>query len=231
MKKTVKTHKYSILITNLASLIEQGRKSAVRYVNTALVTTYWFIGGRIVEYEQKGKKRAEYGEELLISLAGDLSSRFGKGFSKSNLFMMRSFYLAYSEQQIFQTLSGKLLSKEKRITLEGSHYRLDLLLYHRVLRCLIAINLKIGEFTHADAGQMNLYINYLKDKEKLPEENDPVGIILCTDKKKTVVEYALGGMNNKVFASKYKLQLPNPNVLKTEIEHERQRLLEMKIVK
>ncbi len=78
---------------------------------------------------------------------------------------------------------------------------------------------------------MNLYLNYLKDREKLPRENNPVGLILCTDKKKTVVEYALGGMNNKVFASKYKLQLPNPNVLKTEIEHERQRFLEMKIVK
>ena len=78
---------------------------------------------------------------------------------------------------------------------------------------------------------MNLYINYLKDKEKLFEENDPVGIILCTDKKKTVVEYALGGMSNKIFASKYKLQLPDPEVLKSEIEHEKQRLIEMKIVK
>jgi hypothetical protein len=99
------------------------------------------------------------------------------------------------------------------------------------LRCLVAIDLKIGEFTHADAGQMNLYVNYFKDKEKLPEENDPVGLILCTDKKRTVVEYALGGMNNRIFASKYKLQLPDPEVLKTEIEHEKQRLLEMKILK
>jgi hypothetical protein len=74
-------------------------------------------------------------------------------------------------------------------------------------------------------------LNYLKDREKFPSENDPVGIILCTDKKKTVVEYALGGMSNKIFASKYKLQLPDPEVLKTEIEHERQRLLEMKIIK
>jgi len=76
---------------------------------------------------------------------------------------------------------------------------------------------------------MNLYLNYLKDKEKLPEENDPVGLILCTDKKKTVVEYALGGMSNRIFASKYKLQLPDPEVLKREIEHEKQRLLEMKV--
>jgi hypothetical protein len=77
---------------------------------------------------------------------------------------------------------------------------------------------------------MNLYLNYLKDKEKLPEENDPVGLILCTDKKKTVVEYALGGMSNRIFASKYKLQLPDPKVLKDEIARERQKLLEMKIL-
>ena len=122
------------------------------------------------------------------------------------------------------------VARQKRITLEGSHYRLDLLLYHRILRCLVAIDLKIGEFTHADAGQMNLYLNYLKDKERLIGENDPVGIILCTDMKRTVVEYALGGMSNRIFASRYKLQLPDPEVLRTEIEHEKQRFLETKIV-
>jgi len=131
----------------------------------------------------------------------------------------------YSESQLEEALIRHLehfllelgtgftfVARQKRITLEGSHYRLDLLFYHRTLRCLVAIDLKIGEFSHADAGQMNLYLNYLKDKEKLPEENDPVGLILCTDKKKTVVEYALGGMSNRIFASKYKLQLPDPEV-------------------
>ncbi|MEW6558512.1 MAG: PDDEXK nuclease domain-containing protein [Elusimicrobiota bacterium] len=78
---------------------------------------------------------------------------------------------------------------------------------------------------------MNLYLNYLRDKEKFHEENDPVGIILCSDKRKTVAEYALGGMSNKIFASKYKLQLPAPEVLRKEIEHEKQRLIEMKIAK
>ena len=122
------------------------------------------------------------------------------------------------------------VARQKRITIEGTHYRLDLLLYHRVLRCLVAIDLKIGEFTHADAGQMNLYINYLKDKEVFTFENEPVGIILCTGKKKTVVEYALGGMSNKIFTSKYKLQLPDPKALEAELEQEKQRLLQMKIV-
>jgi predicted nuclease of restriction endonuclease-like (RecB) superfamily len=139
--------------------------------------------------------------------------------------------IKYLEQFLLELGIGfAFVARQKRITLEGSHYRLDLLLYHRILRCLVAIDLKIGDFTHADAGQMNLYLNYLKAKERLPGENDPVGIILCTDKKKTVVEYALGGMSNKIFASKYRLQLPDPEVLKTEVEHERQRLLETKIV-
>lgn len=390
MKKITKTNKYSSLITDLASLIEQGRKAAVRYVNTALVSTYWLIGRRIVEYEQKGKERAEYGEALLKKLDKDLSPKYGKGFSERNLELMRKFYLTYPisqtvsaklsklgnrqtpsaelstilqtpseesftpsksqtlpyQSEIPHTLSTKFplswshycllmrldesfkrefyetecirgnwsvrqldrqiqsmlyertalskkkisviakahekpialkpedeikdpyileflglkdeysesqleealirhlehfllelgngftfVARQKRITLEGSHYRLDLLLYHRILRCLVAIDLKIGEFSHADAGQMNLYVNYLKDKEKLPDENDPVGLILCTDKKKTVVEYALGGMNNRIFASKYKLQLPDPEVLRAEIEHEKQKLLEMGIIK
>jgi hypothetical protein len=107
VKKPTKRQTYSTLIKDLASFIEEGRKAAVRYVNTALVVTYWFIGRRVVEYEQKGKKRADYGEELLVKLADDLTASFGKGFSKSNLFMMRAFYLTYPENKIFQTLSGK----------------------------------------------------------------------------------------------------------------------------
>jgi len=122
------------------------------------------------------------------------------------------------------------VARQKRITIEGEHYRLDLLMYHRDLRCLVAIDLKIGKFTAADAGQMNFYLNYLKAKEKRPHENDPIGLILCADKKQTVAEYALGGMSNKIFASEYKLKLPDPKTLQDEIEREKQKLLEMKIV-
>ena len=80
MKKNIEIENYSSLFTDLASLIEQGRKAAVRYVNIALVATYWLMGRRIVEYEQKGKERAAYGEELLERISKDLSSRFGKVF-------------------------------------------------------------------------------------------------------------------------------------------------------
>lgn len=366
------TDSYSTLIREIASIVEQGRKTAVKYVNTALVSTYWLIGRRIVEYEQKGKKRAEYGKALLEKLAVDLTKKFVRGFGYVNLNLMRQFYATYHMQQILQTVSEEFhpaiieskftkiqtpsefseilmkrfalswshycllmrldepfkrkfyesecisgnwsvrqldrqiqsmlyertalskrkqsviakahekpitikpedeikdpyileflglkdeysesqleealiyhlerfllelgngftfIARQKRINLEGSFYRLDLLLFHRALKCLVAIDLKIGEFTHADAGQMNLYINYLSDKEKLPGENEPIGIILCTDKKKTVVEYALGGMANRIFASKYKLQLPDTELLKHEIESEKQRLLEKQIIR
>jgi len=104
--------KYSSLITDLASLIEQGRKTAVRYVNTALVTTYWLIGKRIVEYEQRGKERAEYGDVLLERLAKDLSKKFRKGFGRENLRLMRQFYLTYQSPKISQTVYGKLLDKK-----------------------------------------------------------------------------------------------------------------------
>jgi len=120
LKKNIKSENYSSLIIELSTLIEQGRKTAVRYVNTALVATYWLMGRRIVEYEQKGKERAEYGEELLERISKDLSSRFGKGFSLRNLRNMRSFYLLFPIQQtlsaesskdkIVQTLSAELIA-------------------------------------------------------------------------------------------------------------------------
>ncbi|MEW6615046.1 MAG: DUF1016 N-terminal domain-containing protein [Thermodesulfobacteriota bacterium] len=96
MTKAIKKEPYSTLITDLASLIEQGRKVAVQYVNTALVSTYWLMGRRIVEYEQKGKERAEYGEALLKKLSIDLTHRFGKGWGLTNLKTFRQFYLTYS---------------------------------------------------------------------------------------------------------------------------------------
>jgi len=123
MSKAIKKVTYSTLITDLASLIEQGRKAAVRYVNTALVTTYWLIGRRIVEYEQKGKERAEYGEAVLKKISEDLTRKFGKGFSFPQLKNIRQFYLTYpekgytlsSQSEISHTLSAKF-------TLSWSHY-------------------------------------------------------------------------------------------------------------
>src|SRR5665647_3202584 len=109
MEKLAKTQNYSKLITDLASLIEQGRKTAVRYVNTALVATYWFMGRRIVEYEQKGKERAEYGEALLKRLSNDLTQQLGKGWGEPHLRAVRQFYLIYGDIKKRYTLCSDCL--------------------------------------------------------------------------------------------------------------------------
>jgi predicted nuclease of restriction endonuclease-like (RecB) superfamily len=116
------------------------------------------------------------------------------------------------------------VARQKRLQIGSESYYLDLLFYHRRLRCLVAIDLKIGKFTHSDSGQMNLYLNYLRENETMDQESPPIGLILCAEKDEAVAHYALGGLSNKVFASRYKLQLPDPKVLQREIEAERRRL-------
>ncbi|MEK7449920.1 MAG: PDDEXK nuclease domain-containing protein [Planctomycetota bacterium] len=119
------------------------------------------------------------------------------------------------------------VGRQKRITIDNEHYYIDLVFYHRVLRCMVLIDLKIGVLSHSDVGQMNFYLNYIKDKEMLETENPPIGIILCTERNKgrIFVEYALGGLTNKIFVSKYKLYLPTKSELEKEIRAETKRLI------
>jgi hypothetical protein len=100
-----------------------------------------------------------------------------------------------------------------------------LLFFHRRLRCLVVIDLKIGKFTHADAGQMNLYLNYAREHWTLPDENPPLGLILCSEKNEAVAHYALGNLHNKVLSSQYKLALPDEKDLAEEIARTRKALL------
>jgi len=109
------------------------------------------------------------------------------------------------------------VARQKRIRIGNAWYRIDLLLYHRGLRCLVVIDLKTGAFTHADAGQMNLYLNFAKAHLMMPGEAEPVGIILCSDKDDAVVKYATGGILTRVFASKYLTNLPDEETLRREI--------------
>ena len=99
------SEKYTSLINNISRILEEGRKTAFYAINNILVKTYWEIGKQIVEFEQKGKEKAEYGSELLNTLSKDLKLNYGKGFSKSNIYLMRLFYIKYTK---FQTVSGKL---------------------------------------------------------------------------------------------------------------------------
>jgi predicted nuclease of restriction endonuclease-like (RecB) superfamily len=109
-------------------------------------------------------------------------------------------------------------ARQKRITFDNEHYKIDLVFYHRILKCHVLIDLKIGKFSHADAGQMNFYLNYYKKNEMLEHDNPPIGIILCANKNDAFVEYSLGGLEQSIFVSKYMVALPKTEDLKKIIE-------------
>lgn len=349
---------YSALVKDLSGLLESARRAYARAVNAAMTATYWEIGRRIVEFEQRGERRAEYGAELLETLSADLTSRFGRGFSRPNLQRFREFYLRFPLRQIRSTVSSKsgtpsraadvtalaqafplpwshyvllihktrspeardfyhaealrggwsvrqldrqiasqfyertalsrnkaamftkgaetkpgdalsadeevrdplvleflglkdeysendleealvhhlesfllelggefaFIGRQRRLRIGDEWYRVDLLFFHRRLRCLVVIDLKVGKFTHADAGQMHLYLNYARAHWIQPGENPPVGLILCSEKNDAVVRYALEGLPSKVLAREYRLALPDEKRLAAEIERTRQRL-------
>ncbi len=362
---------YGRLVSDISGLLERARRTSIRAVNGILTAAYWEVGRRIVEFEQGGKARAEYGDKLISRLASDLAAKHGRGFSKRNVEQMRAFYLGWeiaqtpsaqlearaksqtlsgeSSMAIFQTLSGKseimrtgsakllsgtfplswshyvrlisvenplargfyeseairggwsvrqldrqigtqfyertnhskqkdvmlargqrakpddavslqeeirdpyllefldlkdeysetdledaiirhlewfllelgagftFVARQKRIRIGDEWYRIDLLLYHRRLKCLVVIDLKIGKFTHADAGQMNLYLNYAREHLMEPGESAPVGLILCSAKNDAVVHYAMGGIKANVFSSRYLTVLPDEEALRQEI--------------
>lgn len=331
---------YLGLVQDLTGLLETARRSSARAVNAVMTATYWEIGRRIVEFEQGGERRAEYGVELLKRLAIDLTSRFGRGFSRRNLQQMRMFYQACPAGTIWQTPSAKselafplpwshyvlLLSRtnspealafyhaealrggwsvrqldrqistgfyertalsknkaamlekgaaprpadavsadetvrdslvleflglkdeysesdleealvrhlesflmelggefafvgrQRRLRIGNGWYRIDLLFFHRRLRSLVVIDLKIGAFTPADVGQMNVYLNYAKEQWVQEGENPPVGLILTLGKDDALARYALDGLNNQVLAREYRLVLPDEKRLAKELE-------------
>ncbi len=321
---------YTKLIDNIGDILSLGRQQAYQKVNTILVKTYWHIGQYIVEYEQQGDEKAEYGSQLLKRLSKDLTQRYGKGFSKSNLYLIRQFYLKFP---IFQSVSGKLswthyaellsisdemafsfylkqtekenwsvrelkrqinsalferlalstdkdgvlelaqqgqqiiqapdivkdpyvfeflkleqkeqwlekdlenalidklgqfllelgkgfafIGKQYRITLDNTHFYVDLVFYHRILKCFVLIDLKKGKVNHYDIGQMNLYLNYFFAEENTEGDNAPIGIVLGADKNDILVEYATANITNQLFVSKYQLLLPNKEELKEKVK-------------
>ena len=352
-----KSGDYGHLVSGITELLETARSASARSVNAIMTAAYWMIGRRIVEFEQKGELRAEYGEELIERLAADLSARYGRGFSVRNVWQMKAFYLAWPTPQttsaesegreILQTVSAesslskiascfplpwsayvRLLSvknenarrfygtealrggwsvrqldrqiesqfyertalsknkaamlqrgakarpvdrmtpeeeikdpyileflglkdeysesdleealirhleffllelggeftfvaRQKRLRVGDEWYRVDLVFFHRRLRSLLLIDLKLGKFTHADAGQMHLYLNYARENWVLEDENPPVGLILCAHKDAAVAKYALENLRNKVLASEYRTVLPDEKVIAAELEHTR----------
>jgi len=117
------------------------------------------------------------------------------------------------------------VGRQRRLRIDHTWYRVDLLLFHRKLRCLVIIDLKLGSLTHADVGQMHMYCNYAREHWTLPEENPPVGLILCADKGHALARYALEGLPSQIMAANYQTVLPDAELLQKELENAR-RLLE-----
>jgi predicted nuclease of restriction endonuclease-like (RecB) superfamily len=111
-------------------------------------------------------------------------------------------------------------ARQKRIIFNNKHYRIDLVFYHKVLKCNVLIDLKLREYHYADAGQMNLYLNYFKDNEMTEGDNQPIGIILCADKNDMLVKYSTAGMDDQLFVSKYLLKLPDQKILENFLKRE-----------
>ena len=117
-------------------------------------------------------------------------------------------------------------ARQKRITFDNEHYFIDLVFYHRILKCHVLVDLKVGKFKPADAGQMNFYLNYYAENERTEGDNPPVGLILCAEQNSSVVRYATGGLSQQLFVSKYQALLPTTEELQGIIQNEQQRLEE-----
>ena len=125
--------------------------------------------------------------------------------------------------QVFLLELGKgfcFEARQKRLTIDGEYYYVDLVFYHRILKCHILIDLKTRKFKHTDAGQMNFYLNYFRDNEISQSDNPPVGIVLCTDKQSSTVKYATGSLDSQLFVSRYQVQLPTARELEEFIKQD-----------
>lgn len=363
------------LIGEIKDLINDSKYVINKSINSVMVNTYYEIGRRIVEYEQHGKSRSEYGKKLIERLSIELTKEFGKGYSVENITLFRKFYLVYSDsknlieldkvftksnivdtnihgnnhkmvknvkenfatQNVFTksyfhdrfvlpwslylqlmrikdksernfyeieafknrwsfrelarqinsclyerlvlsrdkekvlelSTKGQIIEKpsdaikdplvlefldlkedisytekdlekriidklqyfllelgkgftfvqrQKRLTFEEEHYYADLVLYNRILKCFVVIDLKIGKLKHQDIGQMQMYVNYFDRYEKLEDENKTIGILLCKEKNEAIVELTLPENNDQIFASKYETILPSKEDLKRLID-------------
>ena len=149
---------------------------------------YIFEFLRIPEKDQWFEKDLE---EAIINQLGQVILELGKGFA--------------------------FVSKQYRITLDNNHFYVDLVFYHHILKCFVLIDLKNRKVNHQDIGQMNLYLNYFTSEENTENDNPPIGIVLGAYKNDILVEYATTGITNQLFVSKYKLYLPNKELLKREV--------------
>ncbi len=132
-----------------------------------------------------------------------------------------------SKLQQFLLELGKgfaFMGRQQRITLDGEHFFIDLVFYNRLTRSFVLLDLKVGKLTHQDLGQMQMYVNFYQRELTAPDENPPIGIVLCADKSEAVVRYTLPEGNTQIFASRYKLHLPTEEELAAELQRERRQI-------
>lgn len=137
-----------------------------------------------------------------------------------------------SQLQEFLLELGKgfaFIGRQRRITLEGDHFYPDLVFYHTRLKCYVIIDLKVERLTHADLGQMQLYVHYYDREVAAPDDNPTLGLILCTDKNDAMVRYVLDEKNRQIFASNYQFHLPSEEELRKELRREIQSFGEPKL--
>ena len=180
------------LSTDKKGLIQDTNKKAEPFTPKEIMRDPYVF--EFVGLEPKEKTTEKNLEEALISHLQEFLLELGKGFC-------------------FE-------ARQKRLTIDGEYYYVDLVFYHRILKCHILIDLKTRKFKHTDAGQMNFYLNYYRDKEVADGDHPPAGIVLCTDKKSSTVKYATGSLDNHLFVSRYQVQLPTPKELEEFIKQD-----------
>ena len=313
------------LFETIKELVIKAKNVAYQSSNTILLNMYWKIGSLIIEDEQGGKNKAEYGKAVLKKLGKQLTFEFGAGYDERNLNNMRAFYQAFpiwnavrtelswthyriisridnqelrlkyieyaidgnwdtrtlqrnintqylnraidlTEQNktipqslikdpyIFEFLGlpvdkqntentietaiinhlqqflmelGKgfaFVARQQHIVTDTSDYFIDLVFYNYYLKCFVLIDLKTDKLGHADVGQIDMYVRMYNDLKKSDDDNPTIGIILCTEKDETIVKYSVLAENERLFASKYRLYLPNEEELKNLIDQDRLKL-------
>jgi predicted nuclease of restriction endonuclease-like (RecB) superfamily len=331
------------LFRRIVSILDGARGQVLRVVNQAMITAYWHIGREMVEALQLGNERAAYGKELIARLAAQLTARYGKGFSATNLGYFRQFYLAYRER-IPHTVCGELspplnpvlswshyrslmrvsdpearrfyeaeavranwsqrdlerqinslfyqrmlsskqqtalpedgdrsaqilrpidvlkdpyvlefldlpsppplhesqleaaiitrlqhfllelgrgfsfIARQHRIRFADKDFYVDLVFYNFLLRCVVLVDLKIGELTHQDIGQMDGYVRVYEERHRREGDNPTIGLILCSEKNEAVARYSVLNESQQLFASRYRFTLPSEEDLRVELLRER----------
>jgi len=233
---------YDEVLGGIVELLDAARRTSVRAVNAVMTATYWEVGRRIVDGEQRGAGRADYGTLLLKRLGTDLTRRFGEGFSWRNLYRMRSFYAAYAN--ILPTASAKSATGDEAPVARGklptaSAKSASVLAEGGLQGSSGESSVQILQTASAKLAMPRFplpwshyvrYLNYVSENWALPDENPPVGVILCAEKDEAVVHYALEGLRNKVLAAEYQMVLPDERLLVAELKRTQRMLETRKIV-